>query len=172
MDSPRKGAVESCVVCSAARRHAYRGSHECIHQLHRWGPVQADARAWQHCIRRKDSSFIHYCNAHRDAGRNCSWLLIESIKTGKHMFTVRNSRIIYIFAALCLCVIPYVQAQDGSHELKDSQLRGKKILMIAGEAEKDHPNDDLLIKKHLEQQGYVVTMGAEDDEASKVAGQD
>jgi len=65
-----------------------------------------------------------------------------------------------------------VRAQDGGHELKDSQLRGKKILMIAGEAEKDHPNDDLLIKKHLEQQGYVVTMGAEDDEALKVAGQD
>jgi len=64
-----------------------------------------------------------------------------------------------------------VQAQDG-HDLKDSQLRGKKILMIVGEADKDHPNDDLPIKKHLEQQGYVVTMGAEDDETSKVAGQD
>ncbi len=88
------------------------------------------------------------------------------------MFKLNSSVRVPIVATLFLFILPLVQAQSDDHILNSSQLRGKKILMIAGEAEKDHLNDDLLVKKHLEQQGYVVTMGTEDDDASKAAGED
>lgn len=77
-----------------------------------------------------------------------------------------------ILVTLVFLARSVVYAESDGHVLSASQLRGKKILIIAGEAEKDHPNDDLLVKKHLEQQGYVVTMGTEDDDAAKAAGED
>ena len=70
--------------------------------------------------------------------------------------------------AAVLAVVPMIKAQnDGTHILTKEQARGKHILIVAGEAEKDHPNDDQLVKKHLESLGYVVTMAKEDDEAVK-----
>ncbi len=74
-----------------------------------------------------------------------------------------------IVACAVSMVMPVLQAQT---LLSAAQVKGKKILIIAGEAEKDHPNDDLAVKKHLESEGYVVTMGGEDDDAAKAAGQD
>jgi hypothetical protein len=88
------------------------------------------------------------------------------------MFKFNHSAIVTALAALLLSGLPFAQAQSDGHILSASQVRSKKILLIAGEPEKDHPNDDLLVKKHLEQQGYVVTLGTEDDEASKATGQD
>jgi hypothetical protein len=56
--------------------------------------------------------------------------------------------------------------------LTPEQARGKKILLVVGEPEKGETNDDQLVKKHFEELGYVVTMAAEDDPASKAAGED
>ncbi len=69
------------------------------------------------------------------------------------------------FAAALLTTSPAAHAQDGTRILTAAQLHGKRILIVAGEVEKGHPNDDLLVKKHLEEQGYVVTMAKEDDAA-------
>src|SRR5215469_13933565 len=76
-----------------------------------------------------------------------------------------------ICAALLAGAPPTFAQLDGLHILTPAQARGKRILFVCGEAEKDHPNDDLLIKKHLEDQGYIVTVGKEDDEAVS-SGQD
>ena len=56
--------------------------------------------------------------------------------------------------------------------LSPARLKGKKILLVAGEPERGETNDDSLVKKHLEKQGYIVTVAGEDDPASKAAGQD
>ena len=56
--------------------------------------------------------------------------------------------------------------------LTPSQAKGKKILMVVGEPEKGETNDDKLVKKHFEDLGYIVTMAAEDDPATKAMGQD
>ena len=56
--------------------------------------------------------------------------------------------------------------------LTPAQAKGKKILMVIGEPEKGETNDDELVKKHFEDQGYIVTMATEDDPATKGAGQD
>ena len=56
--------------------------------------------------------------------------------------------------------------------LSPAQAKGKKILLVVGKPEKGETNDDQLVKKHFEEQGYVVTMAAEDDPASKTTGQD
>ena len=63
-------------------------------------------------------------------------------------------------------------AQGDGHIQTAAELRGKKIMLIVGEPEKGHTSDDLLIRKHLESQGYVVTMGKEDAEPAQAAGQD
>jgi len=88
------------------------------------------------------------------------------------MFKVKQSQREFALTTLFLFALPSAWAQDGGSALKNSEQRGKKIIIIAGEPEKEHPNDDLAVKKHLEQQGYVVTVGSEDDQAAKAAGQD
>jgi hypothetical protein len=50
------------------------------------------------------------------------------------------------FAAALLTTISPAQTQDGRHILSPAQVKGKRILLVAGEAEKDHPNDDLLVR--------------------------
>ena len=71
----------------------------------------------------------------------------------------------FAFAAALLTTSSPAQTKDGTHILSAAQVKGKRILLVAGEAEKDHPNDDLLVKKHLEEQGYVVTVAKDDDNA-------
>ncbi len=88
-----------------------------------------------------------------------------------HTWKLKTYGLAACFAALLLFAMPCAQA-EADHLQSSSQLRGKKILLVAGEAQKDHPNDDLLVKKHLEEQGYVVTMATEDSDASKAAGED
>jgi hypothetical protein len=56
--------------------------------------------------------------------------------------------------------------------LSPEQVKGKKILLVVGEPEKGETNDDGLVKKHLEDQGYVVTLAREDDLATVASGQD
>lgn len=73
--------------------------------------------------------------------------------------------------AVLLTTFAVAQTQDGTRILTAAQLRGKRILLVAGEAEKDHPNDDQLVRKHLEDQGYIVTMAKEDD-AAVTSGED
>jgi hypothetical protein len=97
---------------------------------------------------------------------------VKRIEAMKAMFKFSNAGWVLTFATLLLSTLPLAQAQNDGHILSAAQLRGKKILIIAGEPEKDHPSDDLLIKKHLEEQGYVVTIGTEDSEPSKAAGED
>src|SRR5258707_11216323 len=88
------------------------------------------------------------------------------------MLKFHTSAIVLTLAVLLLPTQLFAQAQSDGYISGASQLRGKKILLIAGQPEKDHPNDDLLVKKHLEQQGYVATMGTEDDDPSKATGED
>ena len=61
---------------------------------------------------------------------------------------------------------------NAQHILTATQAKGKKILLVVGEPEKGETNDDGLVKKHFEDQGYVVTMANEDDPATKASGQD
>lgn len=74
--------------------------------------------------------------------------------------------------ALIIGSFTSMRAQDGATILAQAQLKGKRILLIAGEPESDHPNDDQVVKKHLESLGYAVTMGSEDDDAAKASGYD
>ena len=66
----------------------------------------------------------------------------------------------------------YLQAQSASPMLDQAQLKGKKVLLVVGESDKEHPNDDLVIKKHLEGEGMTVTLAREDDDAAKAQGYD
>jgi hypothetical protein len=83
-----------------------------------------------------------------------------------YILEFKYSRIVPAFATLLLSALSLAQGLIQSA----SELGHKRILMIVGEPENDHPNDDLLVKKHLERQGYVVAMGTEDDDATKSAG--
>lgn len=89
-----------------------------------------------------------------------------------HMFKFTRAELASTFATLVLLAIPCAQAQTDGRIQSASQLHGKRILIVAGEPEKDHPNDDLVVKKYLEKQGYVVTMTNEDSDASKATGED
>jgi len=62
-------------------------------------------------------------------------------------------------------------AQDGTYIKSAAELHGKRVLIVAGEAEADHPNDDRLVAQHLTEQGYIVTM-AKDDDAVVTSGED
>lgn len=77
-----------------------------------------------------------------------------------------------IVAASVAFLLTLVQPSDAQKILSPAQVKGKKIFFVVGEPEKGETNDDQLVKKHLEQQGYVVTMGSEDDTAAKAAGHD
>ena len=81
---------------------------------------------------------------------------------------VRN-HIAPTFVAILLASCMVSSAQQ---ILSPAQVKGKKILLVAGEPEKGETNDDGLVRKHLEEQGYIVTMASEDDPASKATGQD
>jgi hypothetical protein len=70
-------------------------------------------------------------------------------------------------AALTSCFIARAQ-----QILTPAQAKGKKILLVVGEPEKGETNDDGMVKKYLESQGYVVTLANEDDPATKATGQD
>ena len=74
---------------------------------------------------------------------------------------------ILLGAALTSCFIASAQ-----QILTLAQAKGKKILLVIGEPEKGETNDDGLVKKYLESQGYVVTLAKEDDPATKATGQD
>ncbi len=86
------------------------------------------------------------------------------------MRTLRNAVWAVVMAAP-FCMSPALHAEDGARMLSEAQARGKRILLVTGETEKERPNDDLLVKKHLEAQGYVVTVGKEED-AAVASGED
>ena len=81
----------------------------------------------------------------------------------------KRTQVIPALTALALAASLIADAQQ---ILSPAQLKGKKVLLVVGEPEKGETNDDGAVKKHLEEQGYVVTMATEDDPASKAAGQD
>lgn len=83
---------------------------------------------------------------------------------------IRRSGCIWLPCAAMLILLgagQSVHAQSGAKIETLSQLKGKKILMVVGEASADKPNDDALVKKHLEAEGFEVTMASEDVDASK-----
>lgn len=87
----------------------------------------------------------------------------------------RSSKLLWSLlftAAFTTASVVSVHAQDGTAILSQDQLKGKKILFIAGSQDLDHPSDDQLVKKHLESLGYSVTMGSEDDDVAKASGSD
>jgi hypothetical protein len=61
---------------------------------------------------------------------------------------------------------------NAQHILTPAQARGKRILLVVGEPEAGQANDDALVKKHFEEEGYIVTMAGEDDPGTKPSGQD
>ena len=87
---------------------------------------------------------------------------------GMNRMSIRN---VVVESLLSLVVLSglTVRAQQ---ILSPAQVKGKKVLLVAGEPEKGETNDDPLVKKHLEEEGYVVTLATEDDPASKANGQD
>src|SRR5258708_13848181 len=80
----------------------------------------------------------------------------------------RRTRIV---PTLLVAVLPSLIA-SAQQILTPAQAKGKKILLVIGEPEKGETTDDGLVEKCLGKQGYVVTMGKEDDPATKVTGQD
>jgi len=80
----------------------------------------------------------------------------------KHKQVIAATTTVFLFAGVA----------NAQQILSPSQIKGKKILLVAGEPEKGETNDDQLVKKHLESQGYIVTMANEDDPATKTTGQD
>jgi hypothetical protein len=67
------------------------------------------------------------------------------------------------------CAVPPARAQ---RILTPEQARGKKILMVVGEPEEGERNDDGLVEKHLQDEGYAVTTVHEDAPSSQAAGYD
>ena len=65
------------------------------------------------------------------------------------------------------CAAPAL-AQDVSPDA----LRGKSILFVVGDLGKDQPNDDALIRAHLETQGARVTLARAGDAADAARGAD
>jgi hypothetical protein len=51
-------------------------------------------------------------------------------------------------------------------------MQGKKILFIFGAANKEHPSDDELVKRHLQKMDFRVTTATAADPASRADGQD
>ena len=78
----------------------------------------------------------------------------------------------YLLIVAMAAAVTVVGSAAAQQILPAAQLKGKKILLVVGAPEKGETNDDPLVKKHLESQGYVVTMGTEDDDAAKAKGQD
>src|SRR5450759_3747795 len=78
----------------------------------------------------------------------------------------------HIVPAFTVLALAFSLTSGAQQILSPSQVKGKKILMVIGEPEKGETNDDGLVKKHLEDQGYVVTTATEHDPASKATGQD
>jgi hypothetical protein len=85
------------------------------------------------------------------------------------MLMLKHTQLISTLLTAILGLGPVARAQG---ILTPAQAKGKRILLVAGEPEKGETNDDGLVKKHFEDQGYVVTMASEDDPASKADGQD
>jgi len=54
----------------------------------------------------------------------------------------------------------------------DPALAGKKVLLLVGEPDEDHPSDDAAVQAHLQALGLTVTLGKDEDPASRAAGQD
>lgn len=83
---------------------------------------------------------------------------------------VKQPALIWLSCALsliCLCPANSLHGQDGTAITPLAQLKGKRILLVAGSASAESPNDDQLVKKHLESEGYRVTVGAAEDDASR-----
>ncbi len=59
-----------------------------------------------------------------------------------------------------------------AHMLPTSALKGKKVLFVVGDPDREHPSDDSLVKRHLESLGFAVTMATDTDPASRANGQD
>ena len=76
-----------------------------------------------------------------------------------------------VFTAALFATSLAASAQDGAYIKSAAELHGKRILIVAGEADADHPNDDQLVAQHLTEQGYVVTM-AKDSDVAITGGED
>ena len=109
-----------------------------------------------------------------------------------NVFIKRSPAASALLLTVCVSVIAgaamaQTQAPTPPRMLDAAQLKGKKILLVSGDAvvekpesgaesskaaaDAPHPNDDLLIKQHLEAEGYIVTLAGEEDTA-KSAGED
>ncbi|HUA99924.1 MAG TPA: hypothetical protein VMA34_16440 [Terracidiphilus sp.] len=58
--------------------------------------------------------------------------------------------------ALSLLILAFASAA-GARMLSAAALKGKHVLFIVGEPGEGQPTDDALVRKHLEQMGFVVT---------------
>ena len=77
----------------------------------------------------------------------------------------------FILTATLIATAPAARAQDGNSIKSAAELHGKRILIVTGEADADHPNDDQLVAEHFTTQGYAVTM-AKDSDAAATGGED
>lgn len=77
-------------------------------------------------------------------------------------------------AAVWAILIALAAGQSAAAQriLSPDQARGKRLLMVVGTPDPGETNDDGLIRKYLEQEGYVVNTATEDDSPSKADGYD
>jgi hypothetical protein len=81
----------------------------------------------------------------------------------------KRTQIISALATLaCMCGL----VASAQLILTPAQVKGKRVLLVVGEPEKGEANDDGAVKKHLEEQGYIVTTATEEDPVNKARGQD
>lgn len=75
----------------------------------------------------------------------------------------------FLAGALVLAVMP-LAASLRAQMVEPAAMRGMKALLVAGEADKEHPSDDPLVKEHLESMGFEVTVVDESAPASSADG--
>ena len=92
-----------------------------------------------------------------------------------NLTTGTSLRTLFMLICTLACVAPghsYLQGQSTGPMLNQAQLKGKKIFFVVGKSDSEHPNDDLLVKRHLEAEGMMVSIVSEDDDAAKAKGYD
>src|SRR5260370_14509834 len=72
-----------------------------------------------------------------------------------------------IVPALMVFLLSSTVAAGSQQILTAAQVKGKKILFVAGEPEKGETNDDPAIKKYLDGEGYLVSMANDQDLAAE-----
>ena len=78
----------------------------------------------------------------------------------------RAAAVLVAFCVLVACSSAVAQM------LEPAQLKGKKVLLVTGASDEEHPSDDPLVQQHLESMGLNVTMAKDTEDLSAANGND